>query len=381
MREAQISSTLPFNDISNSISKKDMKKSFTKFLALGGIAVMMLASCKKDETKVVADPSKAKGSFTASTTTPALSKANLDGEAVAFTIKSPDYGFKAAVSNSIQFSTTDDFSSPKEVSIDLKATSKAFNVLDFNNILLGMNLPTGISTTVKARLKTQFSGSVVTPTYSNVISLTVTPFPLTSFIYLAGAYEDWAVPSPNVDSLLSATSNGIYTGIINFPAGKLDFKVLPTNKNYDGNYGSDGTGKITQGTGNPPNITATAAGLTWVTVDMNAKTISFEAVKYYYSLIGSATPGVAWNTDTDLKYDNGNQVWQTTVALTAGEFKVRRNHDWGTSYGIPKVGADGSILASSDNDNIPVATAGTYHFTFALNATDNTKAIYTLVKK
>ncbi|HEX8018938.1 SusE domain-containing protein [Mucilaginibacter sp.] len=358
-----------------------MKKSFTKFLALGGIAVMMLASCKKDETKVVADPSKAKGSFSASTTTPALSKAHLADVAVTFTLKSPDYGFQSAVSNSIQFGTSDDFTTVKEVSVDLKATSKAFNVLDFNNILLSMNLPTGVSTTVKVRLKTQFTGSAVAPTYSSVVSLTVTPFPLTSFIYLAGAYEGWAVPSPNVDSLLSATSNGIYTGIINFPAGKLDFKVLPTNKNYDGNYGSDGPGKITQGTGNPPNITAPAAGLTWVTVDMNAKTISFEPVKYYYSLIGNATPGVAWNTDTDLKYDNGNQVWQTDITLVVGEMKVRRNHDWGTSYGPPKVGADGSTLASSDTNNIPVTAAGTYHFTFGLNAADNTKATYTLVKK
>lgn len=358
-----------------------MKRSFTKFLALGGLAILMLASCKKDENRVVADTKSAKGTFSTSTTTPALSKAHLTDVAVTFTLKSPDYGFQSAVSNSIQFSTSDDFTTVKEVSIDLKATSKAFNVLDFNNILLGMNLPTGVSTTVKARLKTQFTGSSVAPNYSSVISLTVTPFPLTSFIYLGGAYEDWAVPSPNVDSLLSATSNGIYIGIINFPAGKLDFKVLPTNKNYDGNYGSDGPGKITQGTGNPPNISAPAAGLTLVTVDMNAKTISFEAVKYYYSLIGNATPGVAWNTDTDLKYDNGNQVWQATVLMVPGEFKVRRNHDWGTSFGIPKVGADGATLASSDNNNIPITVAGTYHVTFALNAADNTKAAYTLVKK
>jgi hypothetical protein len=358
-----------------------MKKIFTTLLAFGGIVLLMLASCKKDENKVVVDIKTAKSTFSSNTTTPALSKAHLADVAVTFTLKSPDYGFQSAVSNSIQFSTSDNFASVKEVSLDIKATSKAFNVLDFNNILLAMNLPTGVSTTLKARLKTQFTGSAVTPTYSSVVSLTVTPFPLTSFIYLGGAYEDWAVPSPNVDSLLSATSNGIYTGIINFPAGKLDFKVLPTSKNYDGNYGSDGAGKITQGTGNPPNITAPTAGLTWVTVDMNAKTISFEPVKYYYSLIGSATPGVAWNTDTDLKYDNGNQVWQANITLVAGEMKVRRNHDWGTSYGPPKVGADGSTLASSDTDNIPVAAAGTYHFTFALNAADNTKATYTLVKK
>ncbi|PWK78045.1 SusE-like outer membrane protein [Mucilaginibacter oryzae] len=360
-----------------------MKKSFTKFLALGSIALLLLASCKKDETKVIANTSQAKSTFTASTTTPALSKDHLDDQAITFTIKSPDYGFKSAVSNSIQIST-DDFATTantKEVSLDLKATSKAFNVLDFNNILLGLNLPTGVATTVKARLKTQFSGSVVTPTYSTVVSLNVTPFALTSFIYLGGAYEGWTVPSPNVDSLLSATSNGIYTGIINFPAGKLEFKVLPTKKNFDGNYGSDGPGKITQGTGNPPNITAPAAGLTWVTVDMNNKTITFEPVKYYYSLIGVASPSGNWNDDTDLKYDNGNQVWQATVKLNAGEMKVRRNHDWGTSYGPPKVGADGSTLATSDTDNIPVAAAGTYYFTFALNAADNTKATYTLVKK
>ncbi|WP_184550444.1 SusE domain-containing protein [Mucilaginibacter sp. FT3.2] len=366
-----------------------MKKLFTKFLAFGGIGLLMLASCKKDDSnKVVALVSTAKGTLTASTTTPALSKAHLTDDAITFNIKSPNYGFNAGVSNTIQISTTADFATVKEASLNVKDVSKIFNVADFNNLLLALNLPGGISTTVQVRLKTQITGSPVAPTYSNVVTLTVTPFNLQASIYLAGAYEGWAVPSVNVDSLVSQTGNGIYIGIINFTAGNLEFKILPGNKNYDGNYGADGAGKITQGTGNPPNLAAPLAGLTFITVDINAKTIVYTPVTYYYSAIGDATPGVAWNTDTDLKYDNGNEAWVGNIPFTIGGFKVRRNHDWGISYGTVAT-PDGVSLTSASGGNIPITAAGTYSFSFKLNATvgktaadnNNTSATYTLVKK
>ncbi len=83
-----------------------------------------------------------------------------------------------------------------------------------------------------------------------------------------------------------------------------------------------------------------------------------------------------------MKYNNGTNIWEITASLAStGQFKVRKNHDWGTSYGVPKAGADGATLAKSDADNIPVASTGTYKFTFVLKGADDAKAAYTLVKQ
>ena len=88
-----------------------------------------------------------------------------------------------------------------------------------------------------------------------------------------------------------------------------------------------------------------------------------------WGIIGSATPK-GWDADTDMKFDNANQVWKLTVSLTAGEIKFRKNHDWGTNFG----GANGSLIAGGAN--IAVANAGTYDIVVDFNA--NT---YTLTKK
>lgn len=87
---------------------------------------------------------------------------------------------------------------------------------------------------------------------------------------------------------------------------------------------------------------------------------------------------MGWGTDVDMKHVNdGGDLWTITVPLVStGSFKIRKNHDWTTSYGIPQTGADGATLVSDKDDNIPVPTSGTYKFTFIPNA-DDSKAAYT----
>ena len=50
-----------------------MKTVLTKFLAISGVALLMLASCKKDQTQVTATAGKS-GALTASATTAVLDK-------------------------------------------------------------------------------------------------------------------------------------------------------------------------------------------------------------------------------------------------------------------------------------------------------------------
>jgi hypothetical protein len=364
-----------------------MKKIFTNFSALCGIALLMLASCKKDDSnKVTISTANAKGALSANTTTIALNKDHMTDNAVTFNLTAPKFGFSAAVSNVIQISTSAAFvdSLTKETSLGIKDVSKTFTVLDFNNVLLSLKLSGGVATTVHARLKTQFTSSITAPTYSNEITLNATPFNLTSFLYTVGAFQGWDIK--HQDSLLSATSNGIYIGVINFTAGNNQFLVVPVKGSYDNKYATTDAQNTTSSNvviGGANNFYAPSiAGFYTVTLNLNTNKITFDATKNYYSVIGDGANGWDAGDDVDMKSANdGTGSWSITLALkSTGSIKIRKGHDWAIGYGIPKTGADGKTLASSDDDNIPVPVSGTYKITFLPTADDKTAA-YTLVKQ
>jgi len=361
-----------------------MKTIFTKFLALSGIAVLMLASCKKDGALVTSNGGKP-GSLTASTTTPVLDKTKLtDATAViSFTVSKADYGFSAAVTNTLQIDAAgDNWAKPTSVVLPATTLSQGYSTADFNSMVLKLNLPAGVASQVMVRVAHTLSATIA-PVYSNVVTLTVTPFNLTSWVYVPGAYEGWGNPGPSEDSLVSVTGNGVYTGIINFTAGNNQFLITP-KKTWDHKYATNDAQNTTSSTvtfDGPNNFYApAAAGQYWVTLNTNTNTITFAAADYY-SVIGDAAQG--WSTDVDMKYVNdGNLNWVLKAPLVStGAFKVRKNHDWGISYGVPKTSPPPGVLNNTTNDNIPVPVSGTYVVTFATSKTDNTLATYTLTKQ
>ncbi|MES2276692.1 MAG: SusE domain-containing protein [Bacteroidota bacterium] len=359
-----------------------MKTLITKFLALGCLAIMVLASCKKDEIKTVAGSNGSTSVLTLSTTTPALVKANLTATAITLTGTAQSYGYNAAVTYSFQLAVKGtSFANPTDVPLPIGTFTKSYTVQDFNNILLSMNLPVNVAAQIEIRLKASLSATAGIA-YSNVGTVTATPFPLVSYIYVPGAYQNWTPAT--ADSLQSATGNGVYTGIINFTAGNLAFKITP-KKTWDVAYGTTGGSGISTTGGD---ISAPAAGVTQVTVDLNQNTITFGTPAFYFSAIGDAT-ALGWGADTDMKYVYATGNWELTTALTAGgAVKVRMNHDWGTSFGLLAT-PDGKTLTSNNGGNIPVTIAGTYKITFSPTYTTdgtgkttvNGTAGYTLVKQ
>jgi starch-binding outer membrane protein SusE/F len=330
-----------------------MKTSFIKQISLLGLALFLFSSCEKDEDRIVANTNGTGAALTATSNNLVLTKANQDKEAVKFTVSEADFGFDAALTNTIQFAKAGtNFAAPKEVVLPGGSTSKSYTVLDFNALLLSMNLPTSANSTIEARVKTEVTGSTAfAPVYSNVLSMTVNPYPLISYVYVPGAYQGWNPAS--ADSLISPTSNGIYTGVINFTPGNLMFKITPEKK-WDVAYGDAGGGKVSTSGGD---LSAPSAGMYRLTLDLNANTLSM--AKYSWGVIGSATAG-GWDSDTDLSYNNGTQTWSLTTALKAGEIKFRLNDDWGTNYG----GSAGNLVQGGDN--IAIAAAGNYRITFSL---------------
>ncbi|MBC8081840.1 MAG: SusE domain-containing protein [Hymenobacter sp.] len=91
-----------------------------------------------------------------------------------------------------------------------------------------------------------------------------------------------------------------------------------------------------------------------------------------WSIIGPA--GVDWNTDIQMTYDCDLQAYTLTRNLKAGEFKFRKNRDWGVNYGSGTArDANGAAPVVTNGPNITVPATGTY--TVSLNVTTLTYAL------
>lgn len=336
-----------------------MKKLFTRSLLMAGAALLMLSSCKKEGEKVVAT-SGTPGTLTASATTITLSKANASATAVTFTATKANFGYNAAITNTLQIDlAADKFAAPKEVAIT--NGSLAYTNLDFNALLLSLGATPGTAASVQTRVKYAISPTIAV--YSNVVAMTVTPYALVSFVYVPGAYQGW---NPAVaDSLISPVSNGTFTGVINFVGSDPGFKIT-TGKNWSVAYGDAGAGKVSLSGGN---LNAPGSGNYQIVLDETANTIAMKA--YQFSIIGDGALGWNAGNDIDMKYNNGTQTWSATATLkSSGSIKFRLNHAWDTSYG----GANG--IASTSAGNIPVPADGTYLVSFS-----EASLTYTLTKQ
>jgi hypothetical protein len=353
------------------LKKRKMKRVLTKFLTISSIGLLMLSSCKKNDA-VVKNVGSTTSSLTTSATTLVLDKTRLTDTtaAISFSFTAPTYTYKAVVSNSLEIDAAgDNWKNPTTAALGGKAASQGYSTATFNALLLKLNLPAGVASKINVRVVNALSPDVAT--YSNVLSLTVTPFNLTSFLYVVGAFQTpsmWNAASP--DSLISPTSNNIYTGVIYFTAGNNQFLILPQKISYDNKYATNDPQNTTSATvqqNAPNNFYAPAvAGYYLITLNLNAGTIAFEHVNSY-SVIGSVTPGGNYSTDDAMKYVNGNQDWEGVFPLTFGTFpggfKIRQNDDWTWSWGV-LAAPDGVTLADSNDGNIPVPASGNYKVTF-----------------
>lgn len=324
---------------------------------------LSLWSCKKDETKTVAVPG-ADGTLKSSVSTVVLDKTTLTANVVTFNVSEGSFGYNAAVSNVLQVALKGtNFATVKEALLDVRPTTKSFTGLELNNLLLSLGLPTTSNSDVEIRVKSTISASF-TPIYSNVVTMSVRPFPLTSWVYVVGQFNSWSEVTP--DSLVSPLGNGVYTGIVNFPAtdANFQFKIITVKGSWAVNYGDGGDQKLALGSST--NLNAVTSGTKLITVDMNQKTWLVENAKVW-SIIGNAVPGSDWVVDKNLKpINDGKGTWTIKTDLAVGEFKFRLDGKWETAIG-------------NAGGNIAVTTAGNYTITLTVNA-DGLTGTYTLVK-
>ena len=371
-----------------------MKTVLTRFMVLGSASLLLLASCKKNDPIVTTNGGTA-GTLAASTTTPVLDKTKLSDttKVIKFNFTKPNFGFSAAATNTLQIdAVNDNWAHPASVTLTTGVYSQGYSIADFNNLLLKLNLPAGTPAQVAARIVYNLGGGAK-PIYSNVLSITATPFNLISWLWITGQFSGWANSKAQTaeDSLVSVTGNGVYTGIINFPSGQNQFLILPVKGDWSHKYATNdeqGSTSATVTYDAPNNLYAPATpGQYIVTFNLNTGTITFQLADFY-TIIGSAPPGSAWNNDYPMKYINdGTGTWvANNVPMTVGEYKFRQDSQWNNSWG-PSATA-GSVTDSNPigDGNIQLTTAGNYNLTFVMPLTPYgtkpaTTTTYTAVKQ
>lgn len=366
-----------------------MKRILNNLLAAGSVTLVMLSACKKSGELVTSNGGKA-GTLSASATTLVLDKTKLNDttSAITFNFTKANYGFSAAVTNTLQIDVpSDNWKNPTSATLSTNVYTQGYSTANFNNLVLKLNVPAGVATPIEVRVMQSVSAQVA-PIYSNVLNLTVTAFNLTSYVYVPGAYEGWSNPGPQEDSLVSVTGNGVYVGIINFTAGNNQFLIVPV-KNWNNkwatndvvNPGSTSASYSVTYDGNNNFAAPTTAGQYLVTFNSNTNQITIQQADYY-SIIGSATPGGNWSTDLPLKFVNdGNNNWVGTFTLLAGQFKVRQDDQWTNSWGTSSTPG---VLTDASGGNINNnAGSATVTFTMAPSVYGSapvTLAPYTLVQ-
>jgi hypothetical protein len=347
-----------------------MKNLLTKFLAFSSITLLMLASCKKDETKVVATKGTP-GSLTASANTIVLSSATAGDNALSFNYTASNYGFKAAVTYTLQIDVKgNNFAQSKD--IGLSGSSKSYTGADLNTLLISMGLIAGNPTQLETRIKSELATGVET-TYSNILTLTVTPYfdiPVYPSLWVPGAYQGWSPPT--AERISSPSDNKIYEGYVNFSdAGSLEFKYTSDPDWIHTNYGDGGSGALSTSGGN---LKVPSTGYYLLKGDLTGKTWS--VTKTSWGIIGDATPN-GWGSSTALTYDATNKVWTGIIHLTGGLFaKFRANDAWDINLGDNKP-ANGALKYGGEN--IPVTVTGDYKVT--LNLSHPGFYYYSLIKQ
>jgi starch-binding outer membrane protein SusE/F len=360
--------------------KATLKNSFLLLMTSG----ILLSSCTKNDIKAYLNPGAAP-QFNSTISTLVLIQANAATTAGSFSWTAADFGFKAAVTYSIQFckaGTNFAPASTTEVTIG-SLLSKTFTVGDFNAKMLDIMLY-GAPTAVHARLKADV-GSGVAPLYSNVITnLVITAYRdiinygFPQALFIAGNYQGWDPGSAPkiVDKTATGTTGSGYEGYINFTDGAPhDFKMVKGNNWGAGDFGSAGGLNLGNGGANLQ-LGAGTAGVYLVRANTQNMTWSNTKITTW-GIIGSAVPVSGWGSSVPMTFSTANGgTWTITTNLLGGqELKFRANNDWALNFGDD---APRDNKPDYNGGNIPIALDGNYTITLEIGIAGNYS--YKLVK-
>ena len=341
----------------------------------------VLASCRSDQT---AGPNRASVSrvpkLTASDTTMQLQESDYNNTAVAFTWSpGSNHGTDAAIDYALQFDTAAaaSFAAPISVPLGRAVYDSVFTVSQLESFVTdSLKIAPGTHGVVHVRLQSATSAAGVKPDYSNVVTLTITPYqPVSTTLYLIGsaAPNGWdaskatpLTPDPKLPFIFSWQGN-LVPGQFKFITTLGQF--LPSY-----NHGAADTLLFYRTDNAQPDslFTVVDPGPYTMTVNLVAGTISVAKLPGppYDSLwiVGDATPK-GWNLDSAamMRHDpNDPFIFEYNEVLNVGELKIATAKNWNAPFYRPTVNhpplSDTTVQlsAGSPDNKWYIATAGAY---------------------
>lgn len=332
-------------------------------------SLFLVWGCEKDEQQLVLQP---QGTITAtpSSTSVILTSTGSATNALGLSWTPVDYGVPVAVNYAVQFDKVgNQFKAPVEISAGT-STSLSITGADLNAALLKLGLVGGTPGQVEMRVRAGINRPNDQPgqfQYSAATVLNATPITTISFLYVPGAYQNWA--PENAPSLISPSSDGNYEGYI-YVGAASEFKITSVPAWNGTTYGVGATADKLSTTGD--NLKIATPGYYYFRV--NTTNLTWSAVPTKWGVIGAATP-TNWEASTPMTYDPTSGTWKLDVALKQDELKFRANDAWDLNFGDNE--ADGILEAGGANIKVP--SAGNY--TVELDLRKAGSYTYKLTKK
>lgn len=281
----------------------------------------------------------------------------LDSETAAqplvFNFDPANFGFSAAVSYTVQMAESEtSFENPLDLG-NSNGAEISITQATLNQRLIGRGYAPeeGIQMDIRVRASI---GDAVDPVYSEVTTISVTPYSeALEFMkmYVPGDYQGWSPENENT-VIFSVNNDNVFEGFVHILGGSGAFKVNE-EPNWDINYGG-ANGTLEQ---NGPDLTISEPfGTFRLKVDLDNMTYEIGA-RRRWGIIGDATP-LGWDGDTPMDFDPAENELTITLDLVAGNFKFRAG-DWAFNYG--DTGMDGVL--NPDGSDIPIAENGNYTIT------------------
>lgn len=335
------------------------------------LPLVFFFSCKKDGDKLVATELE-QAKLTATASELVLAEDMSDKLVFQLVWNQPELQVEdgyfipdAAVTTTLQFATDQNFTAVKNEST-VSSSGMSYTGSALNTLALKMGLTAGERSTVYARIKS-VTGANITPVYSNVIALAVTPYlpaEKENYLYMANTdltTFDW--------KLCSRANDGIYDGFVKVAQW---YNFLLTNEasaNADviyGTYPADGNQyTLYPGTGRW-NCWTSNGGYLYIKADVNTLKWS-ETVVNSLAVTGDFN---GWSAAaTPMTYDAVNNVWTADITTTAAEqwgIKVLINGSWDFFFGAGEETGILKLSTSSSDGGFPYTVTGTHKLTLDL---------------
>ena len=294
---------------------KNTVKFLFAFLAFAG-----LSSCEDEDNFRYLEPNGEFQILTPDAGTAIILDPNLQNNpSITLTWRAADFGSPTEVEYNVEFAESGtEFESPV-IAATTTGTNITWNVLEFNNAVVGAGLTPFSEGGLEIRVKATVGTTSSLPVYSNTITILVTPFS-TDLPQLAvpGNHQGWNPPTaPRLAS--SAFGETDYEGYVWLDGG---YKFVGPDASGAYNWGNTDWGDdgsfsgILAETGESD--CTSAAG--YYRVRANTTTLEYSTDATVWGIVGFATTGNdnGWNQSIPLTYNQESKKWEGIVTLSAG---------------------------------------------------------------